>query len=149
MKAPGRAGQGRRVKLNCESCFFGSRNFQIRQALCRLIFLQALIGPDFEPDLSLRLDAALKDLEDIKARRRGGQVIYVGEFSARQGAFHIQHLFKALERNLERALRKDKNDWIPIAFGGLEDVGRVVDLVREAQARLIGCRGLVLWCRLS
>ena len=44
------------------------------QALCRLIFLQSLIAPHFEPGLSLRLDAALQDLEALEERRRGAEM---------------------------------------------------------------------------
>ena len=44
------------------------------QALCRFIFLQSLIGPHFEPGLSLRLDAALQDLEALGGRRRGAEM---------------------------------------------------------------------------
>jgi hypothetical protein len=76
-KAPSRAGRGRRAKFNCESCCFGSRFSQRWQALCRLFFLQALIDrvyPTFERGLSLRLDAALEELEGTEGRRRGGPV---------------------------------------------------------------------------
>ena len=69
-KAPGGPGQGRRVNLKCGSCFFYNRFSREYQAACRLKFLEALIGPDFEPDLSLRLDGALMDLEAL----RGGPV---------------------------------------------------------------------------
>ena len=49
----------------------GGKQYQV---LCRLIFLQFLIGPHFEPGLSLRLDAALQALEALEERRRGGPV---------------------------------------------------------------------------
>lgn len=66
-KAPGGSGQGRRVvNLKCGICYFHSRFSQEYQVACRLILLQALIGPYFEPDLSLRLDGALQDLEAIR-----------------------------------------------------------------------------------
>jgi hypothetical protein len=67
-KVPGGVGQGRRAaNMICENCFR-------YQALCRLIFLQYFIGTDFEPVLSLRLDSALKALEDLEEERRGGPV---------------------------------------------------------------------------
>jgi hypothetical protein len=73
-KAPGGSGQGRRaVNLKCESCSFHSRFSQEYQAACRLILLQALIGPYFEPALSLHLDGALQDLEAL-----GGGPVQVG-----------------------------------------------------------------------
>lgn len=73
-KAPGGSGQGRRaVNLKCGICYFHSRFSQEYQAACRLIFLQALIGPDFESDLSLCLDGALQDLEAL-----GGGPVHVG-----------------------------------------------------------------------
>jgi hypothetical protein len=73
-KAPGGSGQGRRaVNLKCGSCFFYNRFSREYQAACRLILLQALIGPYFEPDLSLRLDGALIDLEALK-----GGPVHVG-----------------------------------------------------------------------
>lgn len=63
-----------RVNRQCENCFFNSRNFLKYQALCRLIFLQALIGPDFESELSLCLDSTLQELEALEGRRHGGPV---------------------------------------------------------------------------
>jgi hypothetical protein len=60
-------GQGRtgaaKVKWQCETCLFYSRNYLKFQALCRLIFLQSLIGPYFEPELSLAIDRAVIHLE--------------------------------------------------------------------------------------
>ena len=69
-KAPGGSGQGRRANLKCEICFFYNSFCHEYEVACRLKFLEALIGPDFEPDLSLRLDGALIDLEAL----RGGPV---------------------------------------------------------------------------
>lgn len=59
------AGQlgGGEVYLRCNRYFQFSRFFLKYQAICRLIFLQALIGPTFEPDLSLWIDAAVQELE--------------------------------------------------------------------------------------
>ena len=79
-KAPGRAGQGRRaVDLKCEYCLFNSRFSQWYQAACRLIFLQHLIGPHFEPDLSRRLDTALQDLEALPNFPQGGGPVHISE----------------------------------------------------------------------
>lgn len=63
---------------------------------------------------------------------------WVAEYSARQDSFHIQRLTDALTSNLRRALQKDSsNDWVPVAVGDLESVGQAVDMIREAQARLL------------
>jgi hypothetical protein len=64
--------------------------------------------------------------------------LYVGEYSPSQDGFHVQRLVESLESNIERALRKDKsNDWVPLAVGRLEAVGKVVDAVRKGQAQLL------------
>ena len=74
-KAPGGSGQGRRaVNLKCGICYLHSRFSQEYQAACRLILLQAIIGPYFEPDLSLHLDGALQDPEALR-----GDPVHVGE----------------------------------------------------------------------
>ncbi len=69
-----RIGAQARVYGKCEICLFNSRNFQKFQVLSRLIFLQALIGPCFEPELSLAIDRALRNLEALREGNQGGPV---------------------------------------------------------------------------
>ncbi len=67
-----------------------------------------------------------------------GKIVWVGEYSARQDACHIQPLAKSLQNNIERALRKDtSNDWVLISIGDREGVGRIIEAVREGQERLL------------
>jgi hypothetical protein len=61
--APGGRDRAAGVNEKWNLYIYDSIFFHKYQALCRLIFLQFLIAPDFEPILSLRLDAALYDLE--------------------------------------------------------------------------------------
>ena len=77
--------------------------------------------------------------EALEGRRRGSQGVYVGEYSVSQDAVHVQPLGEALEKNLRRALRKDKSsDWVPVAVGDRQGVSLVLDALRDGQARLFG-----------
>jgi hypothetical protein len=64
-------GAGRRTGAagKCETFLFYNKIFQENQAVSRLTLL--LIGPTFEPELSLHLDAAHIALEEMP---RGGPV---------------------------------------------------------------------------
>ena len=80
--------------------------------------------------------------EALEGRRRGSQVVYVGEYSVSQDAVHMQLLAESLESNLRRALRKDKSsDWVPIVIGDRQDVTLVLRALRDGQARLFRERG--------
>lgn len=68
--------------MKFQSCIFNGFFCVKCQLFSRLILLQACIGPDFEPVLSLRLDAALKDLEALWEGVKG-EPVHVGPIVGR------------------------------------------------------------------
>jgi hypothetical protein len=89
---PGAGGRTGAAGVYRQSCCYFSRLSAQYQALCRLIFLQNAMCPTFEPELSLRLDAALQALEAQEGRRGGpvhvGEVVreVMEDLARRQGA---------------------------------------------------------------
>jgi len=58
-------------------------------------------------------------------------MIWIGEYSATQDAFHVQPLAAALAENLRRARRRDRsNDWVAVAVGREEHVRAVITLLQ-------------------
>lgn len=66
MRRPGAGGRTGAAAINCGcDCCSYSKFLRQYQVLCRLIFPQSLIGPAFEPSLSLAKDPTLADLEAV------------------------------------------------------------------------------------
>lgn len=65
-------------------------------------------------------------------------MLWVGEYSASQDAFHIQLLADAKADYLKRARVKDSsNDWFPVAIGEEEAVRQELEMLGRAPARLL------------
>lgn len=64
--------------------------------------------------------------------------IWVLEYSASQDCFHAQPIKKSISNNLERALRKEPNDWVTLCVGECESVRDFMEEVREGQAQILG-----------
>jgi hypothetical protein len=63
-------------------------------------------------------------------------MLWVGEYSASQDAFHVQPLEEALKANLRRILVKDPVlDWCVFAWGDEMFVRRMLMVIKKGQAR--------------
>ena len=61
---------------------------------------------------------------------------FVAEYSASQDSFHRQPFKEALRKNMERAARKEQNDWVMVGMGSGEEVDAIIKLIQALQNRL-------------